>query len=188
MLPRPFFPRPLRGPDCRAAGVSPAQAGDLVQPVHRRQDRGVLLAAGVRAGDAVAVDAPGRGDLGQLRGDRVPGGPELLFQEVDRGQQGRRDARVLRAEPHPGQRRGERGELLAAHVPLAQGGKRPRVALPSDHRLDDRAGGLVPGQLRHDGRQLAQASSSSFSSRCQYRVRPAVRSLICRVSSRPCPV
>ena len=64
---------------------------------------------------------------------------------------------MLRAEPHPGQRRGERGELLVPHVPLAQGRERPRVALPSDHRLDDRAGGLVPGQLRHDGRQLAQA-------------------------------
>jgi len=25
VLPRPFFPRPLRGPDCRAVGVSPAQ-------------------------------------------------------------------------------------------------------------------------------------------------------------------
>ena len=61
-----------------------------------------------------------------------------------------------RAEPHAGQRLGERGELVVAHPPLAQCGQGPRVALPGDHRLDDRAGGLVPGQLRHDGRQLAQ--------------------------------
>jgi hypothetical protein len=81
---------------------------------------------------------------------------ELGFQKVDGAQQGCGGMRVLRAEPHPGQRPGERGELVVAHLAPAQRGEDLRVALPGDHRLDDGAGGLVPGQLRHHGRQLAQ--------------------------------
>ena len=91
-----------------------------------------------------------------MRGDPLLQVPELGFQEVDGAQQGRGGMRVLRTEPHAGQRLGERGEPVVAHLALAQCGQDPRVALPGDHRLDDRAGGLVPGQPGHDGRQLAQ--------------------------------
>jgi hypothetical protein len=91
-----------------------------------------------------------------VRGDPLVQVPELGLQQVDGAQQGRGGMRVLGAEPHAGQRLGQRGELVVAHLPLAQRGQGPRVALPGDHRLDDRAGGLVPGQLGHHGRQLAQ--------------------------------
>ena len=86
-----------------------------------------------------------------MRGDPLLQVPELGLQEVDGAQQGRGGMRVLRAEPHPGQRLGERGEPVVPHLAPAQGCEDLRVALPGDHRLDDRAGGLVPGQLRHDG-------------------------------------
>ena len=48
------------------------------------------------------------------------------------------------------------GSLSSCILPRPRAARTSRVALPGDHRLDDRAGGLVPGQLRHDGRQLAQ--------------------------------
>ena len=141
--------------DQRGGGL-PAQAGDLIQPVRSWQHGGTAGPPGLGPGNAVRVHAPGRGDRGQVRGDRLVQVPELGVQEVDGPQQGRGGVRVLRTEPHAGQRLGERGELVVAHLAPAQGGEDPRVALPGDHRLDDRAGGLVPGQLRHDGRQLAQ--------------------------------
>ena len=129
---------------------------DLIQPARGWQRGGIAGLPGLRPGDAARVDAPGRGDRGQVRGDPLVQVPELGVQEAGGAQQGRGGIRVLRAEPHPGQRPGERGELVVAHLAPAQGGEDPRVAFPGDHRLDDRAGGLVPGQLRHHGRQLAQ--------------------------------
>jgi hypothetical protein len=87
-----FFPRPLRGPDCRAVEVSPAQdtsasgvgkrlmsrpisaisaaaaspakARNLIQPVRSWQRGGIAGPPGRRPGDAVRVHAPGRGDRG----------------------------------------------------------------------------------------------------------------------------
>ena len=141
--------------DQRGGGL-PAQAGDLIQPVRSWQLGSVSGPSGLGPGNAVRVHAPGRGDRGQVRGDPLLQVPQLGVQQVDGAQQGRGGMRVLRAEPHAGQRLSEGGELVIAHLPLAQGGEDSRVAFPGDHLLDDRAGGLVPGQLRHDRRELAQ--------------------------------
>jgi hypothetical protein len=51
----------------------------------------------------------------------------------------------------------ERGELLVPHPALAQGGQGAGVAFTGDHRLDDRAGGLVPGQPGDHRGQLAKS-------------------------------
>ena len=59
------------------------------------------------------------------------------------------------------------GSLSFLILPRAQCGEGPRVALPGDHRLDDRAGSLVPGQLRHDGRQLALGFSELCKPSCK---------------------
>jgi hypothetical protein len=82
-----------------------------------------------------------------VRGDPLVQVAELGVQQVDGAQQGRGGVRVLGPEPHPGQRLGQRRELVVAHLSLAQGRQDPRVAFPGDHGLDDRAGGLVPGQF-----------------------------------------
>ena len=86
--------------------------------VRGRERGGIAGPPGRRPGDAVRVHAPGRGDRGQVRGDPLFQFPELGVQEADGAQQGRSGVRVLRAEPHPGQRLGERGELVVAHLAL----------------------------------------------------------------------
>jgi hypothetical protein len=66
------------------------------------------------------------------------------------------DLSMLRAEPHPGQGLGEDGKPVVSHLSPAQGREDEWVAFPGDHRLDHRAGALVPGQRGHHGGQLAQ--------------------------------
>ncbi len=122
-----------------------ADAGDLRQPGHGGQHRGVRPGAGVRAGGPVAVHAPGGGHRrGQPGG---PGGQRLdpLVQEADLVQQQAGEPAVVVIE-HAVQRP---GQLLAlgSHAGAGQAGQHPRGALPGGHRPDH--------VLRRDAGQLA---------------------------------
>ena len=122
-----------------------ADAGDLGQPRHGVQYRGVRGGAGVRAGGPVGVDPPGGGHRrGQLGG---PGG-ELGDPPVEEGdlvQQQLGELAVVVIE-HAVQRL-DQVVVLGLHPAAGQGGQHLRVALAGDHRLDH--------VLRRDRGQLA---------------------------------
>ena len=147
-------------PTRRSAPRTHGQAGDLVQPGGGRKLRSGACAARPASGRrsrcrprSMPQDAGTDARCAVTRPARLR---DLLIEEVNGAQQ---DAAPWpRAQGRTASRTGPRRarEASGSHFPLAQGGEGARVALPADHRLDDRAGGLVPGQLRHHGRQLAQ--------------------------------
>src|SRR6266508_2829016 len=120
------------------AGQVFADAGDLRQPRHGVQHRGVRSGPGTRAGGPVGVDAPGSGHRrGQLGG---PGGElgDPVIAEGDLVQQQLGELAVVIVE-HAVQ--GLHKVVVLGFDPGAgQGGQRVRVALAGDQRLDH-----VPG-------------------------------------------
>ena len=150
------------------AGQVLADAGDLRQPGRGVQHRGVRAGPGVRAGGPVGVDAPGGGHRrGQLGG---PGGElgDPLVEEGDLVQQQPGELAVVVIE-HAVQGL-DQVVVLGLHPAAGQGGQRLRVAFPAIIALIMSCAESVVSLLA-TADTLTSAPSSSFSSRCQHRVR-----------------
>jgi hypothetical protein len=128
------------------AGQAGADAGDLGQPRHRGQHRGVRAGAGIRAGGPVAVDAPRPGHRRDRSGDPDGELADPLVAERDLVQEHLGQLAVVVIE-HAVQGL-DQVIMLGLHPAAGQGGQRARVALAGDHRLDH--------VLRRDGGQLGR--------------------------------
>jgi hypothetical protein len=140
-------------------GALPADAGDLVEAVDRRQHRGAVAQPGGRAGGAVCVDALGGGD----RGDQLldPGGQlaDLAGQGVDLVQQHPGQLGVMIIEP-AGQRLGQ-AIAFGFHPAAGQPGQQLRVPLAGDQCLQHVPDGLAADLAGH-GRDLNQRVFQQF--------------------------
>jgi len=154
------------------AGQLGADAGDLREPPGSGQHGGVWPGAGGGAGAAVGVHPPGGPDLGQVLLDPGGQGGDAGIAEGDLVQQHLRQLPMVVIE-HPGQRL-DQGVVLGFHPAAGQAGQDVGVALAADHPLIMSCAETVVSLLA-TADTLISATSSSFSSRCQQRVRSWTR-------------
>ena len=155
-------------------------AGDLVEAIHSAKcgvGHGVGRRAGGRAA-GVRVDGLGVGHRRQQLIDAGPQGVDLGGQGIDLVQQHPREFGVMVVEAAI--EGGEQSRVFGLHPAPRQPSEHLGIALSGDQRLDHGASGHARDVGGHR-RQLDQASSSSFSSRCTCRERSWVRSVRSRV-------
>ena len=137
----------------------------------RRAAPGAGACPGAGPGGAVGVDAPGGRDRCGSSRDPARSWAILAARRSIWSSSRRGELAVVVIEHAVPAPRRARAALLAQR-PRARSGQDLRVALPGDHRLDhDPADRLRWSGWRSPTESLISAPSSSFSSRCQHRVR-----------------
>jgi len=126
-----------------------ADAGDLREPVHGRQGRGVLAVPGAGTGLPARVGAPGRGDGLQGGLDLVLDRGDGLVQLGGAVQVKADQHRVVAADLHALQGLLDAGPA-GLDLPGGQAGQGLRVALAASDGFQDGAGRFRPGQRRQD--------------------------------------